>query len=1603
MLEAADRSRAPERSRRSWLLACALALLVAQPAFALCEVIDFSAVKQRTRGTIDGALVSTLVATPAAAPGDAVLLEADFGCMVGTGFDPLPANNEVRVAVLKSSGGAFENRSLPGSFESFFVPSGSIEVLDCVGQACGTLRFVMPASGFAGPAEITVTRAGEVVARIFELGARTAACLNDAPDGLFGTFTLLPAYNPLQVSPAGAANPDLEAAIAGNGSLMLPIEFPLVGQAAVDASATRATGPEITKIPDQRFLRSLSHLFRPLPAIHRLVDPQGPNAALYSTADVPRGTIQILQVADPGGPNETPYPDNFHALRASDAGPVVLPTAVTIRFEGVSPVVALRSSPETVALGISEELLGDLNADTDASDLLLSATDLASGITTDTGQAIALVAASPARPAVTVSGGVVAFLESEALSGYTDLNGDNAVNDLVTRVLENALPVDPGPSANTSTDAARAVDGAALAVSQGVVYFRTPEPATAPQFTTRVSDIAGMGGDDASQGASIDGAGARVAYATRAGNLVDGATGEHQQIVVTDLDGGAHALVSESGGVAGNADSFDAAIGAGGYHVAFASRATNLAPLGGGSGSTPVVWERGVGVLGENIGSFSFSIFHFGVGADDAPGVDYSNCTAEHPGLAISFAASTVEGFLVAGDDSCSFFAEFAGSYTLSGPVAVGTEITIDAPLTTVEATPALDPSLVNRRLFAVVTITDVDAPGVFEFAGDFELRADTSIANTVTQVYARALGGGSPVELVSAAQGGGGGDAASGEPAPSGDGELVAFTSEASDLVASDTNGASDVFVRDLVSDATERASVTSAEAQANGASSAPATTPDGLLVAFASNATNLATGDTNGASDVFVRDRSAGTTVRVSLAAPGGSVNGASGTPDLSDDGRFVVFESAARLVPADTDGFLDIYVRDRLEGTTERVSVASGGEPANNGSFAASISGDGRFVVFASAATNLVPGTPAGGANIFRRDRITGTVELLSQGASAGDLSDAPDASGDGATVAFDSDASLVLNDSLPVDVFVRETGMGAQLNADADASDTVLQAFATGVAPGLRPGARVAASAVVTGFGRALVRTPEVEEGNANLNATSLLPGVLADGDPDTDDGVLQLYDGNLDQRVNLGVAGPGGALSDTTLCALVDEAEQNGSDLNGKNGANDLVLVAGDIATLLATPTAESLTNVGIAATQVFVAGTVCVFTVPEAVEGDLNGDGPDDEVLMFYDLATGKLVNSGFAATRVQVGPTQELIGFRVPEARQGGLDLNLDLDANDEVMHAVALQAVLDAAPGSMIAAAVRNLGLQAIDCDLPGCETFRFGSILADGTISFLGTEPGETIDRFDCLSTSTSFCDFNGDVDGNDTVVHLVKATLMGAAPPTVKLVGSLALSTVALQQTSVLPELGPQGTSLTIQITECEAARTACPDTRSHQAPNGVIGPPLSDCAARLDVDDDGVLECSTERRYLAIDSDADGVLDLFDNAPFDFNPDQEDVDGDGVGDVIDNDPNSVLACELDCDLNEDGSKDQADVDAILAAAAAGEVVETECNDRRDRDGNLRITFADASLCKAACDRPDCSPPPVAPFSGGGPAACGIGVELVVVLPLLLAARRRRGAG
>ena len=184
------------------------------------------------------------------------------------------------------------------------------------------------------------------------------------------------------------------------------------------------------------------------------------------------------------------------------------------------------------------------------------------------------------------------------------------------------------------------------------------------------------------------------------------------------------------------------------------------------------------------------------------------------------------------------------------------------------------------------------------------------------------------------------------------------------------DTNGFVDVFVHDRQTGATERVSMDSAGSQGDGVSAWPSISADGRFVAFNSDATNLVPGDTNGRTDVFVHDRQTGTTERVSADSAG--VGGGSGAA-LSADGRFVAFASdAANLVPGDTNGYPDVFVRDRQTGTIERVSMDSFARQGNNHSFDRAISADGRFVAFASYATNLVAGDTNRVVDVFVHDR-------------------------------------------------------------------------------------------------------------------------------------------------------------------------------------------------------------------------------------------------------------------------------------------------------------------------------------------------------------------------------------------------------------------------------------------------------------------------------------------------------------------------------------------------------------------------------------------------------------------------------------------------------
>jgi Tol biopolymer transport system component len=279
--------------------------------------------------------------------------------------------------------------------------------------------------------------------------------------------------------------------------------------------------------------------------------------------------------------------------------------------------------------------------------------------------------------------------------------------------------------------------------------------------------------------------------------------------------------------------------------------------------------------------------------------------------------------------------------------------------------------------------------------------------------------------------------------------GRHVAFASGATTLVRRDANGHVDVFVRDLAARRTLRASVASSGAESDGPSAKPSISADGSIVAFPSSATNLVGGDANGMQDVFVRDRGAGTTTRISRTGVA-EANAGSLAALLSADGRIVVFSSeASNLVADDRNRALDVFAANRATGGVARVSVGPYGESAGR-SEASSIDSDGTVVGFRSFAPNLAYGDWNGRADVFVRDRGHGRTERVnvsSGGIEAGKATFRGMVSGDGRFVGFRSRAAnLVAHDTnRALDVFVHDRVTGetrrvsvASGGAQADAS-------------------------------------------------------------------------------------------------------------------------------------------------------------------------------------------------------------------------------------------------------------------------------------------------------------------------------------------------------------------------------------------------------------------------------------------------------------------------------------------------------------------------------------------------------------------------------------
>lgn len=285
-------------------------------------------------------------------------------------------------------------------------------------------------------------------------------------------------------------------------------------------------------------------------------------------------------------------------------------------------------------------------------------------------------------------------------------------------------------------------------------------------------------------------------------------------------------------------------------------------------------------------------------------------------------------------------------------------------------------------------------------------------------------------------------------------DGRYVVFQTDATNLVAGDDNAQPDVFVRDRVAGTTVLVSEATGGGTGDGPSRGPSISGNGRYVAFDSGATDLIVGDTNGQYDVFVRDLQTGTTERVSLTSTGAqstaSVFGNWGTL-ISDDGRYVTMESYGALTPGDTNGQRDVYVRDRVAATTTRASEGAGGAQISGFSQSSVISGDGRWVAFETDTDGVVAADTNGQRDIYVKDLQTGAIELASVDSdevSTNASMSWASISDDGRFVVFGGfDSNLVPGDTdVGYDVFVRDRTAGTTVMASLDANDVNTNGFA-----------------------------------------------------------------------------------------------------------------------------------------------------------------------------------------------------------------------------------------------------------------------------------------------------------------------------------------------------------------------------------------------------------------------------------------------------------------------------------------------------------------------------------------------------------------------------
>jgi Tol biopolymer transport system component len=536
--------------------------------------------------------------------------------------------------------------------------------------------------------------------------------------------------------------------------------------------------------------------------------------------------------------------------------------------------------------------------------------------------------------------------------------------------------------------------------------------------TTRLSQLAGNAANAPIRNGQIAGNGSRVVFDTIATNLDVGDSNGVEDVYAVSIPAGIITRVSVDGtGAQTSGRSQRPSISRDGQHVAFESVGV-LAP--GGVNGSEQVYLRDLGSQSNVLASGS------GNGSEVRPSLAGN-------GQVVAFISDSTD--LVSGDSNVvfdDFVRDLPGGSTERVSLADAS-----GPFPS-QANGSSSSSQRGQR--------QLSADGRFLVTETAAKNLGTLDTGTTSRQIVRIDRNSNQATLVSIDLNGNPAQSAAFDPAMSSDGRFVVFRSATTNLVPGDSNGTFDIFWRDSQGGPTERINLGPGGIQGLGGATTtfPTVSDDGQLIAFVSNQNNLVPNDTNAVLDIFVRDRVAAVTSRVSVDSNGLQANGLSDFPVLSADGRFVVFSSlASNLVVGDIGGFQDIFRHDRQTGQTVLISQSDAGAQGNNNSFVSAISADGNFIAFSSAATNLVAGDSNARTDIFVRDVSAGTTTLVSRD-STGVLSNGtcsvPSISADGRYVGFLSLANnLVAGDTnLSADYFRhdRQTGQTLRLSVDPD---------------------------------------------------------------------------------------------------------------------------------------------------------------------------------------------------------------------------------------------------------------------------------------------------------------------------------------------------------------------------------------------------------------------------------------------------------------------------------------------------------------------------------------------------------------------------------------